>query len=200
MSIQHSRLEGLSVLRALAFAGLTSVLAACGARADGGAILTQSDGGTAADARPTPSSGTLATRCASACEHARAASCGAFNDQCATGCLALGNGFPTRCSAQIEAYFTCLASARFVCASDGPEAQGCDAQDAALRACIDPSTEPTPNTDQCLPDTSIPSEIAATLCTSVPSTPVPHDCPGGAPSPECVEAPQGQGGVYCCAH
>lgn len=92
-----------------------------------------------------------------------------------------------------------LAGAMAALPACGAEVQGCDAQGAALEACTageeptsDAGTEAPPS-DRCLPDSVIPDDIAATICASVPATPVPHDCPGGAPSDDCVASPGGGG-------
>lgn len=180
-------------VRAVALAGLFS-LGACGARAGGG--------GGAPTPTTDPSTPAMATGCAGVCANARRANCGPFNDDCVSACGRIVAQVPARCSAQMSAYLACASSARVVCASDGPEIQGCDAQDSAVSACTqapEPST-PDPSTpgDRCLPDDSIPSDIAATLCSSTPATPVAHDCPGGAPSTACVPVPSGEANVFCC--
>lgn len=196
------RAQHLSAVRSFALAGAFA-LAACGASVGGPATTSRADGGGATTADGGTSSPTGASaRCPALCAGARAASCGGtFNPQCVAACEAYIATLPARCSAQTNTYFACAAAASYACASDGPEVQGCDAQARALGTCVggeSPEPEPEP-TDRCLPDSSIPSDIAATLCSSVPSTPVPHDCPGGAPADDCVESPQGQANVFCCA-
>lgn len=209
MSKQYIRIEHLSLVRAFALAGAMAALPACGASAGGPITSTRADSGTTstpdAGSTTTPPPASPASRCAAMCANARAANCGPYNEGCVAACQAFANGLPARCSAQTGAYFTCAASARFTCADDGAEVQGCDAQAAALDACTsgeeptsDAGAEPAPS-DRCLPDSAIPDDIAATICTSVPATPVPHDCPGGAPSDDCVASPGGEANVFCCA-
>ena len=86
----------------------------------------------------------------------------------------------------LDAYLACAARARVTCTDEGYGIAGCDAQDAAVNRCIDTAPGPTPNptptptpNDRCLPDSVIPADVAATLCTATPGMPVPHDCPGG---------------------
>lgn len=206
MSKQYIRIEHLSLVRALTLAGAIAALPACGASAGGPITTTRADGGAAvpSDGGATPPTGSSA-RCATMCANARAASCGAFNEQCVAACQAWVGGLPARCASQTSAYLGCASAARVACGDDGAEVQGCDAEAGALGQCagLDPEpddagAEPAP-TDRCLPDSAIPDDVAATICESVPSTPVPHDCPGGAPSTECVASPGGEANVFCCA-
>lgn len=199
MTKRHVRWGGLLNLCALALI-CGAALPACGASAGGATTTTTVDGGT--DRSPsTPPANTGG--CPTLCAHLRAAACGSFNEQCVAACQQLSARFPG-CGAQFNAYVTCGASAPITCAEDGPEIGGCDTQAAALGLCGGPEPEPTadggvqPNADRCLPDTSIPADIAATICTGVPSRPVPHDCPGGAPSDDCVPSPGGKANVFCC--
>lgn len=173
---------------------LTVTLGACGARVDANTAPTPN---TATDA------GAAQQGCELLCSNVRRAACGPFNERCVAACGELGARFPARCAPQWNAYLACAGRASVTCAADGPEIRGCDVEDEAISRCAQPTTpEPTPDptpTDRCLPDSSIPADIAAELCLRAPGNPVPHDCPGGAPSPECVPAPGGEGGVYCCA-
>lgn len=184
-------------VRAVALAGLFA-LGACGAKAGGGGGSTPTTD---------PSTPSMTAGCAGVCANARRASCGPFNDDCVGACGRIVAQVPARCSAQMTTYLDCASRARVACTADGPEIQGCDAQDSAVSACAqtpepttpDPSTpDPTTPGDQCLPDGSIPSDIATTLCRSTPATPVAHDCPGGAPSTACVPVPSGEANVFCC--
>ena len=193
---KHVTSGGLSMVHALAFAGVAA-LGACGAPTSSGGgsgSFMRGDGGAV-----TPADGGAAGGCAAVCANARRAMCGAFNEGCVAACNQLVAQVPARCAAPLNAYLACAGAARIVCASDGPEITGCDAQDGVVNACVEGSgPEPTP-TDRCLPDSAIPDDIAASLCTRTPGMPVPHDCPGGAPSAQCVAAPSGEANVFCCA-
>lgn len=205
MSKQYIRIEHLSFVRALTLAGAIAALPACGASAGGPVTTTRSDGGATVPSdggASTPPTGSSA-RCATLCANARAASCGAFNEQCVAACQAWVNGLPARCASQTGAYFACAAAARVACGDDGAEVQGCDAEAGALGECVgvepaDAGAEPSPS-ERCLPDSAIPDDIAATICASLPARPVAHDCPGGAPSADCVASPGGEANVFCCA-
>lgn len=196
---QHSISGGLSVVRALALAG-AAMLGACGAPTSHGAPPPAADGGGA------PMSGSVTAACTSVCDNARRAACGVFNDNCVADCGRLARQVPARCAPLLDAYLACAARARVTCTDEGYGIAGCDAQDAAVNRCIDTAPGPTPNptptptpNDRCLPDSVIPADVAATLCTATPGMPVPHDCPGGAPSAQCVAAPSGEANVFCCA-
>lgn len=198
---QHFISGGLSVVRALALVG-TVALGACGAPTSPGGYLPPPASGDGGVSRPTDGGGSSvpASACQALCDNARRAMCGEFNENCVAGCNELVRQVPTRCAAQINAYMTCASRARIACASDGPEIQGCDAQDTAVSQCVEGGSNPPPTPgDRCLPDSAIPADIAATLCRALPQTPVPHDCPGGAPSSECVPVPSGEANVFCCA-
>lgn len=191
MTMRHVRGSGLLNLGALALFA-AAALPACGASVGGPPATTAADGGADRPSTPSPNTG----GCPALCAHLRAAACGAFNEQCVAACQQLSSQVPAECRARFDAFVTCGATATITCAADGPEIGGCDAQSSALEQC----GEEPPSTDRCLPDSSIPTDIAAQICASVPSTPVPHDCPGGAPSAGCVPSPGGEANVFCCAH
>ncbi len=197
MTTRLVRWGGLFNLGALALFTITA-LPACGPSAGGSPPTVVSDGGTDGGTTVPP---TNTGGCPALCAHLRAAACGAFNEQCVAACQQLAAQFPG-CGAQFNAYVTCGATASITCAEDGPEIEGCDAQAVALGLCGEPGPTAdggtTPPVDRCLPDTSIPDDIAATICASTPSTPVPHDCPRGAPSDDCVPSPGGKANVFCC--
>lgn len=198
MMMRHVGWSGLLKVRAAVLVAAAAVQA-CGAGANTGASgfpTSTTDGGTSDRGSTTPPPATGG--CTALCAHLRAAACGAFNEQCVAACQNLAAQVPAACRSRFDAFVTCAASSRVTCASDGPEINGCDAQSTALESCGE-EPSPTPNTSQCLPDSTIPPDIAAELCTSVPATPVPHDCPGGAPSAQCVPSPGGQANVFCCA-
>ncbi len=193
MTMRHVRGSGLLNLGALALLAATA-LPACGGSVSGSPATTMTDGGVGGSDRPaTPPANTGG--CPALCAHLRAAACGAFNEQCVAACQQLASRVPSECRARFDAFITCGATATITCVSDGPEIGGCEAQSSALEQCGD--DEP-PGTDRCLPDSSIPTDIAAQICVSVPATPVPHDCPGGAPSAGCVPSPGGEANVFCC--
>jgi hypothetical protein len=201
MSKHSVRVEHLSFIRAIALCA-ASAISACGASV-GGPVSTAStaDGG-APQGRADGGSVSAAAHCPGMCAAARASACGEFNEQCVAACEAYIASLPARCASAASAFFACAASSRFACVDDGPEVQGCDAQAGALGQCAGGGGAPSPEpgaTDRCLPDSVIPEDIAATLCAAVPSRPWPHDCPGGAPAPDCVAAPSGEANVFCCA-